>query len=85
MIGVERVAQAERIGGDAGSDRERTGRVEPVSGRRDDEQEDPESDDVQADDDGRHPADPPPLLSGQRLPGPLPPSPARLPESPHVH
>ena len=41
MIGVEGVAQTERVGRDTGSDRERSGRSELEVLRRDDEEQDP--------------------------------------------
>ena len=73
VVGVEGVAHAERVGGDADADAERAAAAEAEMGRDDEAEEQPEADDVQAEDHEREHAGAPPLRGSQRaldlLPG----------------
>jgi len=73
VIGVERVAQPECVRRDPGPDRERPGGSElEVLGCHEQDQ-DPETDHVQAGDHGRHSTGAPPLRACHRSPHPLQP------------
>jgi hypothetical protein len=66
VVGVEGVAEAERVGGDAEADTEDAGGAELVAARRDDHDQQEEADGVQRDHDRREDRDPAPLRRGQR-------------------
>ena len=61
VIGVEGVAQPERVGGDPHSEPEDRAAAQPRSSGDDDREQDPEADHVQPEDHGGHPAGPAPL------------------------
>ena len=67
VVGIEGVAESERVGGDPDADRERPRGAEAVGIRRDEGEEEEEADDVEPDDHGGHPEHGSPL-AGVRLP-----------------
>ena len=70
VVGVERVAQPERVGGQPDARRERARRPHRQVGGHDDGEQQAEADDVQPDHDGGHRAHAPPLGARERAAGP---------------
>jgi hypothetical protein len=67
VIRVEGVTHSERVGRDAGPDREGARRVEAVVMRRHEREQHEEADRVQAEHHARHARDGPPLVAGEAL------------------
>ena len=73
VVGIEGVADAQRVGGDPYADAERSGRTEAVSGRSDERDQDEEADTGEPENHERHQRNHAPFAGTERRSDPTPP------------